>query len=383
MLNRTNKISASLVLCTMLGLTISNAGFANRLWEKPDPAPQIDVVIALDVSGSMEGLIASAKQRLWDIVNQMERAQPKPDLRISIVTYGNPEYGEQTGFVKIDLPFTRNLDAVNQTLFSFDTNGGDEYVARAVSTSVNSLPWGTDENALRVLFVAGNEGANQDPQISLQQATQLANSKGIVVNTIYCGSSSDSDAGGWRDVASMTNGLYASISQDSAAVANIATPMDVKLTALNQELNDTYVAYGEAGVRSQANQIEQDKNAGAMSPSAAASRAVTKAGRLYDTSDWDLVAAVGSGKALEEIEVESLPEPMKDMDDEEREEFVAEKAEKRKELQAEIQELARDRRAYIDNERKKQSETAPKGLDEVIQEGLKSLAEQKGFTFEE
>ena len=65
MLNRKNKISALLVLCTMLGLTLSNAAFANRLWERPEPAPQIDVVIALDVSGSMEGLIASAKQRLW------------------------------------------------------------------------------------------------------------------------------------------------------------------------------------------------------------------------------------------------------------------------------------------------------------------------------
>ena len=383
MMNRISKISASLVLCTMLGLTLSNASFANRLWEKPEPAPQIDVVIALDVSGSMEGLIASAKQRLWDIVNQMERAQPKPDLRISIVTYGNPEYGEQSGFVKIDLPFTRNLDAVNQTLFSFDTNGGDEYVARAITAPVNDLPWSTDESALRILFVAGNEGANQDPQISLQQATQLANSKGIVVNTIYCGGSNDGDAAGWRDVASMTNGLYASINQDSAAVANIATPMDSKLTALNVELNDTFVAYGEAGKRSQDNQIEQDQNAGAMSSSAAASRTITKAGSLYDTSDWDLVAAVGSGIVLDELEVENLPEPMKDMDDEEREKFVAEKAEKRKELQAEIQELARDRRAYIDNERKKQSEDAPKGLDEVIQEGLKSQAEQKGFTFED
>ena len=120
-----------------------------------------------------------------------------------------------------------------------------------------------------------------------------------------------------------------------------------------------------------------------MNSSAAASRTITKAGRLYDTSDWDLVAAVDSGQALEEIEVENLPEPMKDMDDQEREEFVAEKAEKRKELQAKIQELATDRRAYIDSERQKQSETAPKGLDEVIQEGLKSLAEEKGFTFED
>lgn len=383
MSNRKNKNSVSVILTTMLCLTLSNAGFASRPWDEPETAPRIDVVIALDVSGSMEGLIASAKQRLWDIVNQMERAQPKPDLRISIVTYGNPEYGEQSGFVKIDLPFTRNLDAVNQALFSFDTNGGDEYVARAITTPVNNLPWSTSESALRILFVAGNEGANQDPQISLKQATQLANAKGIVVNTIYCGGSNDGDAAGWRDVASMTNGLYASINQDAAAVANVATPMDSKLTALNLEINETYIAYGDDGRRSQDNQIEQDQNAGAMSASAAASRAVTKAGKFYDTSDWDLVAAVGSGTALEEIEVEDLPEPMRDMDDDERDEFVAAKAEKRKELQAEIQEVAQDRRVYIENQRKKQSEDAPKGLDEVIQEGLKSLAEAKGFTFEE
>lgn len=383
MFNRINKFSASLALCIMLGLATSNDGSASRLWEKPEPAPQVDVVIALDVSGSMEGLIASAKQRLWDIVNQMGRAQPKPDLRISIVTYGNPEYGEQSGFVKIDLPFTRNLDAVNQTLFSFNTNGGDEYVARAITAPVNSLPWSTAESALRILFVAGNEGANQDPQISIQQATQLANSKGIVVNTIFCGGSNDGDAAGWRDVASMTNGLYASINQDAAAVANIATPMDSRLNALNQALNETYIAYGEKGERSQVNQIEQDQNAGAMSLSAVASRTITKAGRLYDTSDWDLVAAVDSGIALDALEVENLPEPMKDMDDEAREDYVAENAEKRKKLQAEIQELARDRRAYIDNERKKRSDEALKGLDEVMQEGLKSLAEQKGFIFKD
>jgi hypothetical protein len=52
-------------------------------------------------------------------------------------------------------------------------------------------------------------------------------------------------------------------------------------------------------------------------------------------------------------------------------------------LQAEIQALDKSRRAFIENERKKQAADAPKGLDEVIQEGLKSLAEEKGFTFEE
>lgn len=181
----------------------------------------------------------------------------------------------------------------------------------------------------------------------------------------------------------MTNGLYASIDQNSAAVANIATPMDEKLTKLNQALNDTYIAYGEAGERYRENQLDQDRNAGAMSSSAIASRVVTKAGKLYDSSKWDLVDAVNSGKALEEIEVENLPVPMQAMDNEEREAFVKEQAGKREALQAKIRELGKDRPAFIENVRKKQAGSAPKGLDEVIQKGLKSLAEAKGFTFED
>ena len=383
MLNCTNRLSTSMILCTLLGLSAANFSFAKPNQNPTEPSRQIDVVIALDVSGSMSGLIASAKQRLWDIVNQLGRAQPRPELRISIVSYGNPEYGADAGYVRIDLPFTSDLDAVNQTLFGFGTNGGDEYVARVVSTAINTLAWSAEQDALRILFVAGNEAATQDPLISVQQATQLANARGIVVNTIYCGDHNDDVVAGWRDVATMTNGLYASIDQNSAAVANIATPMDKRLSELNLALNDTYIAYGASGERYRENQLNQDKNAGVMSSAAAASRTVTKAGNLYDASKWDLVDAVGSGTALDEIEVENLPEPMHTMNDREREEFVKEQAEKREALQAEIQELGKSRRTFIDNERKKQAEDAPKGLDEVIQDGLKSLAEDKGFTFED
>ncbi|MCH8071876.1 MAG: VWA domain-containing protein [Proteobacteria bacterium] len=383
MLNRIIRKSTSLLLCVLLGTSVADSVLANPNSGPTGHSRKVDIVIALDVSGSMSGLIASAKQRLWDIVNELGRAQPQPELRISIVSYGNPEYGAETGFVRIDLPFTSDLDAVNQTLFGFSTNGGDEYVARVVSTSVGQLAWSAEQDALRILFVAGNEAATQDPLISVRQATQLANAKGIVVNTIYCGNANDSLAAGWREVASMTNGLYASIDQNSAAVANIATPMDEKLTTLNQALNDTYIAYGEAGERYRENQLDQDRNAGAMSSSAAASRVVTKAGKLYDSSKWDLVDAVNSGKALEEIEVENLPVPMQAMDNEEREAFVKAQAGKREALQAEIRELGKDRRVFIENERKKQAGSAPKGLDEVIQKGLKSLAEAKGFTFED
>ena len=376
------KIFGPVAIGILLASSAIDSAHARSYQEPETSTHQIDVVIALDVSGSMTGLIDSAKQRLWDIVNELGRAQPRPELRLAILSFGRPSYGAETGYVKIDLPFTSDLDAVNETLFGFGTDGGDEYVARVVDTSVNELSWSKDPDTLRILFIAGNEAATQDPQISVQQAAQLAADAGIVVNTIYCGSDNDSIAAGWREFAVNTNGLYASIDQNSAAVANIATPMDDELTKLNQELNDTYLSYGPDGSNSRQNQLKQDENAGAMSSSAMASRVVTKAGALYDSADWDLVDAIKSGKPLEEVPAKDLPEPMRSMSATEREAFVSEQSRKREETQARISELDTERRDYIDKERSLRTEDEDKGLDEVLQNGLRTLAEEKGFTFE-
>ena len=337
----------------------------------------VDLVIALDVSSSMEGLIDSAKQRLWDITNELAQARPVPALRVAILSYGSPSYGEQAGFVRVDLPFTADLDAVNATLFAFRTDGGDEYVARAIQTSLDGLQWSQDPDALQIVFVAGNEGAEQDPQLTLERATAEAARRGIVVNAIYCGSDNDAAAAGWRRVATNTNGLYASIDQHAAAVANVATPLDARLAELNDELNTTYVAYGAAGERGRANQLAQDSNAAAMSPAAAASRAVAKAGELY-RSEWDLVDAVQSGKALAEIPAAELPAEMQALPPAEREAYVREKSERRDDLQRQVGELAAERSQYIAEQTR---DVAEPGLDAAILEGIREVAATKGFSF--
>jgi hypothetical protein len=222
--------------------------------EGPASRRDVDLVIALDVSGSMDGLIESAKQRLWDITNELAQARPVPALRVAILSYGRPSYGEQTGYVRVDLPFTADLDAVNETLFAFHTDGGEEYVARAIQTSLDTLRWSQASDALKVVFVAGNESAEQDPRLTIAQAAAAAARQGVVVNALYCGGAGHAEAEGWRRVAASTNGLYASIDQNAAAVAEIATPFDAKLAALNDELNATYVAFGASGERGRANQ---------------------------------------------------------------------------------------------------------------------------------
>ena len=339
---------------------------------------EVDIVIALDVSRSMEGLIDSTKQRLWDIVNDLGRAQPVPVLRVAIVSFGDPRYGADSGFVRVDQQFTRDLDAVNEALFAFRTNGGEEYVARAVDTAVRSLQWSTADDALRILFVAGNESALQDLQIGIERAARMAIDKGVVVNTIYCGSDQDEIAGEWRRVAELTNGIYASIDQHAAAVSNVATPMDDELARLNEALNETYIPFGSQGPEFQANQAAQDRNAAGMSRAALASRAFTKTTSLYSNSSWDLVDALAAGTRIEDVAVDDLPEVMRPMDMDARRDHVSEHAGRREALSQEIAALDAERRDYI-AELRRSEPAAAGGLDDALREALRLQARDKGL----
>src|SRR5215831_10524910 len=98
------------------------------------PANAIDLVICLDISGSMDGLIDSAKLRLWDIVNELARMKPTPNLRVGLYTYGATRYDPKTGWVKKDVDLTEDLDDVYKALNTLKTGGGTEYVARVTKT---------------------------------------------------------------------------------------------------------------------------------------------------------------------------------------------------------------------------------------------------------
>lgn len=349
--------------------------------EDTEPRRDVDLVLALDVSTSMDGLIESAKQRLWDVANELAQARPTPNLRVALLTYGNPSYGEQSGFVRIDLPFTADLDAVSERLFALGTNGGQEYVARVLHTSLASLEWSGAQDALQMIFVAGNESAAQDPRIPIEHAVSTAAARGIVVNAVYCGREGDAIAATWQRVAYGANGLFAAIDQDRAAVAAVATPLDARLAALNDELNATYVPLGARGQQGQQAQIAQDRNASALGAAAAASRAVTKAGSLY-RAEWDLVQALENGAKLEEVETDSLPAEMRSMSADERARYVEGKAERRAALEAEIAAVAAERRDYLQKARSEAAaDASAAGLDDALVRGLRKSAESRGFTF--
>jgi hypothetical protein len=327
----------------------------------------------------MSGLIGSAKQRLWDIVNELGRAKPQPNLRVALFTYGNPAYGADNGYVRLDVPLTHDLDKINEKLFALTTSGGDEYVSRVVTKAVEQLSWSEDPSALKIVFVAGNEAANQDPQITVQSATTLATTKGIFVNTIFCGNVGNQISLGWKNFALKTDGTFASIDQNAAMVAEIKTPVDDEIIALNSELNRTYLGYGKFGSSKKANQVMQDSNAAGMSAPAAASRVITKTKSVYRSADWDIVGAVREGRHLSDIAEEEMPSELKGMSAKERKAHIDGLSKKREEISKKISKLDRQRQEYIAKERA--ANKTSNGLDEAMKNSIRVQAEKKGFAF--
>jgi hypothetical protein len=380
-------IARSLAMLRILSLSLSAGLLTTASGRAEDTVPTkgqpIDVVICLDVSNSMDGLIASAKLKLWDIVNDLARIKPTPELRVGLYSYGHTQYDAKAGWVRKELDLTNDLDALYQKLNGLTTNGGEEYVARVCRDALQQQKWSKEKKALRLIFVCGNEPASQDPTLRLKTVGDLAQEMDVVINPIFCGPVTHPDSRDWKDFATLAKGKFASIDQNRGTVA-IPTPFDKELTVLSSKLNTTYVAYGKDGAEKARNQAMQDRNAD-KAPGAAPARAQAKAGTLYKNSTWDLVDRLKDDPKFDvkTLKEEDLCDEMKKLKPEEREKHLKDMLAKRQAIQKEIGELSSKRAEFISKETKKNPNPADKAFDEAIKSALREQGAARGLKLPE
>ncbi len=339
----------------------------------------VDVVLCLDTSGSMNGLLDSARRRLWAVVNDMAKLEATPTLRVAVYSYGNNGYDPARGWVRKETDLTTDLDEVHKRLHALTiaSANSSELVARVTRDAVADLKWSADANALRLVFVCGNEPAEQDTVVSLKDVAASARARGVIVNTIYCGPATHTDAAGWTEFAAACGGKFASIEQNRAAAEEIATPFDAEIAKLGVKINDTYLWYGANGRDGALKQLAGDQAAAGAAGGAAADRAATKAGRFYKNAEADLIDRVCADKTfdLKKLKNEELPEEMRKLKPEDREAYVKKKAAERAEIQKKVTDLTARRALYVEAERKRQpTPPAEKALDEALREILRDQA---------
>lgn len=344
-----------------------------RAWEV------VDLAVVLDTSGSMEHLIKAARLKLWEIVHELTLFEPTPTLRVALVSYGSRANGADSGWVRVETDFTEDLDLFSDRLFGVvQDQGGTEYVARAVRAAAEALSWTPSEEALKLLFVAGNESVEQDLQVSLEEVSDLVRQKGIFPQLIFCGQPQDAAAESWARLADWSHGRFATIDHRLSA-QELASPYDGELVELSGAINQTYVPRGEEGERRYRRLATQDEEAFKLSAAAAASRAEVKSSPLY-SSGWDLVDAIASGEqALYEVDESELPETMRAMSLSELEEQFEALEASRQVLRDRITRLSRQRRLFIAEEIKARKIDLSRTFDAVVRQEIRERLEEKGF----
>ena len=349
----------------------------------PGARRPVDLVICLDTSGSMTGLIDSARARLWDVVNELAKASPTPELRVGLFTYGSPNLSTAArGWVVRQTDLTDDLDTVYAKMMAMSTAGGDEYVGWVLNDAVKTMSWSTDPSALKIIFVAGNESADQAASsFNFRYVAELARSRGITINSIYCGQNQQGLSEHWDQVAMHGGGTYAAIDMHRAT-AQISAPQDSMLIKLNVELNATYIPYGRRGLAGVANQLAQDRNAARLGEQSCSSRIAAKATRLYTNSFWDLVDACDRKDfKLDSIKKEEMPDNMKSMTIAERRAYVGGMKAARSRIHKQIQEVNTERSKFL-QEAQPKGDSGQAGLDDAMLHAIRKQAQAKGFKFD-
>lgn len=343
---------------------------------------KIQVALLMDTSSSMDGLIEQAKSQLWQIVNELATARysgVQPVLEIALYEYGNDGLDRNNGFIRQVLPFTTDLDKVSEELFKLRTNGGDEFCGYVIDKAVSQLEWTNSDKDLKLIYIAGNEPFNQG-STDYKTACKNAITHGIVVNTIFCGGINEGISGFWKNGAELADGKYMNIDQNQSTVY-VQTPWDDELVKLNDELNNTYIAYGNEGEEYKENQVQQDKNASTFGSANTVARVNTKVSGVYNASAWDLVDAKKDGSLdIDKVKTEDLPQEMRTMNRDEKLRYIESKTKEREEIQKKIADINKKRNEYIAEKQKEDGKQ--NNLNKAMMESVKDLAAKKNYEFE-
>ncbi|MGB7302155.1 MAG: vWA domain-containing protein [Burkholderiaceae bacterium] len=348
-------------------------------------SPRIDLVFALDTTGSMSGMINAAKEKIWSIASTMANAQVAPIIRVGLVAYR--DRGDAYITRMVDL--TDDLDAMYAALMQFQASGGGdgpESVNQALHEAVNKMSWAQEDNTYKVVFLVGDAPPHMDydNDVPYPETIALANKRGIVINTIQCGTSSPAKRD-WQKIASLSQGQYFQVGQSGNAVA-IATPYDQPMARLARALDDTRLAYGsrkERAVveekRSRVNEVMSAAPAASAARRAAFNASVS--GKANLLGDKDLVADVQSGAIdIAAVRKDHLPAELRDLRTDEARAVLQKRAQKRQSIEKEIQQLSAQRQAFIRDQLT--TTGSSDSLDDKIFATVRAQAAGKGLRYE-
>ena len=373
-------LTATILALLPLSATAEEKAPAAETARKP-AKQRIEVCFVLDTTGSMGGLIAGAKAKIWSMANDIISAKPTPEVRFALIAYR--DRGDD--YVTKITALTDDLDAVYAELNKFQAAGGGdgpESVGRALDESVKKIEWTKDKGVLKIIYLVGDAPPHfyKDEPDWKNVCTEAVKGD-LIINTVQCGGDAETTRV-WKEIADRAEGVFLAIPQEGGVVA-IAAPQDKELSELNTKVGKTMIGWGDSRTRSSVAAKQVAAETAAPAASAARLSYNAKSGKTVQ-GEGELLDAIAEKKVtLDKVKKDELPEELRKLSPDELKAHVEAKQKERAELQKRITELSKERDAYVGAERKKLAKAGKgDGFDEQVSKSLRTQAKKKGISYE-
>lgn len=350
--------------------------------------PHIQVVFALDATGSMSGLIKAAKEKIWSIAGSLAQTENAPKIEIGLLFYRD----KGDAFVTKTVMMQEDLDKVYEKLMDIGADGGGdepESVNLALYQAINNFAWSQNPNTYKTVFLVGDCPPHMDYNEVRYPATCIrANEKSININTILMGNNSEAERI-WKSIAAKTNGSFTSVGMDVNNIA-VNTPYDQQISDLSDQLDELRYTYGnkDERIRYEEKKSMSRKISSGSAVSTKAQRAdynATPAGKSGYAGSKELLNDVAEGIIkTETLKEDELPEEFKNLKGKELETAIKNKIAQRESLKKKMSVLAKQRQAFIDADLAKRDKSeVENSFNYKVYESVKEQAAKKNIKLKE
>jgi len=349
--------------------------------------PTIELVFCLDATGSMSGLISTAKEKIWSIVSELSQTQPAPTIKLGMVFYRD----RGDAYITKVIPMTLDIDSVYTELLAITAGGGGdspESVNQALHEAVTQMNWTRGNNVYKTVFLVGDCAPHMDYKndVKYQVTCKLAAEKGITLNTIKLGTQCTDAIPHFKAIAECSNGDYQQLGQHAKDVV-ITTPFDDSINYYSKQIDASKMYYGSSSEQS-FNYSRKDKameiynEASVTSTTDRAQYNMSEAGRDNWFGKKELINdIIENNISLDSISEDELPKEMKDLNKEDRKQFVIDQKNIRDNNLNQIKILNTKKGEYIKSEMAKNPEVISFSGEIIIT--MKKQAKENGVTIGE
>ncbi len=170
------------------------------------PAPQLDVLFAIDATGSMGDEIEQLKANMVKVSEAVAAAHPETSLRFGMTVFRD----EGDAFVTKSFQFTEDVPGFVTALREVEANGGGdtpEAVSQAIAEALSGPTWrGAD--TVKLVFLIGDAAPHIDASPDYVESIRKAASLGIKIHPIASSGLDNQGEFIFRQFALVTGGRF-------------------------------------------------------------------------------------------------------------------------------------------------------------------------------